>query len=128
MGVFVNWLSSPFSAITDTETTILTAPTHTLLVGAVTVCNTGEKDILFNLKKTRTTPSQTTYISYNLPIKSYKTIKTPEEKNTLEIVSFLGVKILLEVGDSLVCFTNGYTQFCDCEIMYISLNELPPTV
>lgn len=29
------------------------------------------------------------------------------------------------ISDSLVCFSNGYTQLFDCDVNYVQLNELP---
>lgn len=50
--------------------------------------------------------------------------------NTVDIIDITGV-LNLEynrtpyVTDSLVCFSNGYTQVFDCEVCYAQLNELP---
>jgi hypothetical protein len=51
---------------------------------------------------------------------------------TVDIIKTSGV-ITLEFGtkpfvsDSLVCFSNGYTQVFDCDVIYAQLNELPMT-
>lgn len=50
--------------------------------------------------------------------------------DTVDIIDIIGVLNLQYnrtpyMADSLVCFSNGYTQIFDCEVNYAQLNELP---
>ncbi len=127
MGVFVDYPSSPFSNLKDVETTILTASTHPLLVSSIIVCNRTSAAILINLKKIRSQVSPVTIYTINeFRIEAY---------DTVDIVAAKGLKINLEysttpdpiINDSLVIFSNGYSQIFDCDISYIRLNDLPIT-
>ena len=123
MDIFVDYPSNPFASVSETPTTILEADAHPLLVNGLIVCNRGVQDIRFNLKKIRTqiSPIEIYYIN-EFEIKGYETV---------DVIARLGLQIFLEyranpsVVDSLVCFTNGYTQILDCEISYTRLNDLP---
>lgn len=65
-------------------------------------------------------PSSIFYIN-ELEIKSYTTV------DIIDITGVLNLQYSIEpyVSDKLVCFTNGYTQKFDCEVVYAQLNELP---
>ncbi len=58
--------------------------------------------------------------------------KRIEPYETVNIIQITGV-ITLEYGtkpfvsDSLICFSDGYTQVFDCDVNYAQLNELPMT-
>lgn len=125
MGVFVDYPSNPFSNLKDAETTILTTSTHPILVTGLIVCNRTANAILVNLKKVRTQIS---------PISVYEINEfTIGAYDTVDIVAVKGLKIYLEysttpdpsISDSLVIFSNGYSQIFDCDISYIRLNDLP---
>ncbi len=127
MGVFVDYPSSPFSNLKNVETTILTANAHPLLVSSIIVCNRTPSTILINLKKIRSQVSPVTIYTINeFKIEAY---------DTVDIVATKGLNINLEysttpdpiISDSLVIFSNGYSQIFDCDISYIQLNTLPPT-
>ena len=125
MGIFVDYPSNPFANIINAPTTILVADTNPLQVNGLIVCNRVGQPIRFNLKKirTQTSPVEIFYIN-EFEIKPYETV---------DVIAKIGLQIFLEysatpdpsVSDSLVCFTNGYTQICDCEISYTRLNDLP---
>ena len=123
MGIFINYSSNVFAGITNTPTTILTADTHVIVVNSINVCNLGTENIRFNLQKLRTqaTPATISYVN-QFEIQTY---------DTVDIVAKFGIQIYLQysttprISDSLICFSNGYTQKFDCEITYTVLNELP---
>lgn len=123
MGIFVNYSSNLFPGITNIPTTILTANTNVIIVNSINVCNLGTDNIRFNLQKLRTqaTPVTISYVN-QLEIQTY---------DTVDIVAKFGIQIYLQysatpsISDSLICFSNGYTQKFDCEITYTILNELP---
>jgi hypothetical protein len=125
MGIFVDYPSNPFANIINVPKTILVANTNPLQVNGLIVCNRVGQPIRFNLKKirTQTSPVEIFYIN-EFEIKPYETV---------DVIAKIGLQIFLEysatpdpsVSDSLECFTNGYTQICDCEISYTRLNDLP---
>lgn len=123
MGVFINYSSNVFAGVINVPTTIVTANTHVILINSITVCNLGTENIRFNLQKLRTqaTPVTITYVN-QFEIQTYSTV---------DIVAELGIQIYLQysatpsISDSLICFSNGYTQKFDCEVTYTTLNELP---
>lgn len=124
MGVFVNYPSDLFSGLANANTTILTANTTPILVSGIIVCNKTPYKILVNLQKIRTqTGTTSVFIINELEIEPY---------DTVDIVAKKGLKIYLEyntvaipsISDSLVIFSNGYTQIFDCDISYITLNVL----
>lgn len=131
MGVFVDYLRNRFvniAPLVDTPQTILTADTNVLIVNSIIVCNYGEQDIRFNLKRVGSTMLRDTFdnfLTYNLEIKSYKTDQGDSRKlNTIDVIALVGMQIFLEIGDSLICYSNGYTQKFDCEVSYTKLNGL----
>lgn len=126
MGVFVNYLCNRFvniAPLVGIPQTILTADTNVLIVNSIIVCNYGEQDIRFNLKKVGSAIDN--FLTYNLEIKSYKTDQSDSRKlNTIDVIALVGMQIFLEIGDSLICYSNGYTQKFDCEVSYTKLNGL----
>lgn len=129
MGIFVDYPVNPFSGLASTPTTILTTGSglnlHPLQVNSITICNRGAQDIRFNLKRERTGDAPvTTFIINQFEIKAYETV---------DVIERLGLQIFLEysiapnpvIADSLICFSNGYTQVFDCEVNYTRLNDLP---
>lgn len=114
-----------FTGLANTPQTIVTANPNVLVVNSVIVCNLGAETIRFNLQKTRTqSPSSPITVSY---IKEYQIMPY----NTVDVAAEFGLEIFLtysatpSVSDSLICFSNGYTQKFDCEITYTTLTELP---
>ena len=101
---------------------------NALIVNSIIVCNYGEQDIRFNLKRVGSTMLLDTFdnfLTYNLEIKSYKTDQSDSRKlNTIDVITLVGMQIFLEIGDSLICYSNGYTQKFDCEVNYTKLNGL----
>jgi len=122
MGIFVDYPSNIFAGVSNTPATILVADTNVLWVTAIIVCNRGAAPIRFNLQKVRTQTSPVTiFYVKELEIKPYTTI------DIIDITGVLQLKYNLtpSISDSLVCFSNGYTQIFDCEVCYAQLNELP---
>lgn len=56
-----------------------------------------------------------------LQINPYTTVDLIDTLGSLNIV----YSVKPYINDQLVCFTNGYTQLFDCEVVYAQLNELP---
>lgn len=64
-------------------------------------------------------PSGITYFN-NFLINPYSTVNVIDTLGTLNIA----YSSAPYVNDRLVCFSNGYTQIFDCEVVYAQLNEL----
>jgi len=123
MGVFVNYLSKRFANLKEVPTTILTANTHPIIVTSLRVTNRTEYKILINLKNVRNEVSvTTTYEDNQFKLEPYEKI---------DLVQRCGNEFHLEyqdspsISESLVIYSNGYTQLFDCNISYITLNDLP---
>lgn len=82
--------------------------------GTVTIV--GTDPIIFDLYS----PITIFYIN-ELEIKPYTTIDIIDITGVLQ----LEYNLTPYVSDSLVCFSNGYTQLFDCDVCYAQLNELP---
>lgn len=124
---YVSYLSSPFpefSIITnDRPQTILTASAHTLFVNGLMICNRTPAAMQFNLQKKRIQSLSDVTIFY---INEYEI----PAYGVVDVIADLGLQIFLQyqttptaISDSLICFSNGYTQVFDCEISYTQLNE-----
>lgn len=128
MGIFVDYPRNSFPSLSKTPTTILTATTNVLWLDSLIICNRGEEDIRFNLQYITTVPANIeSNLIYNLKINSYRTANNnPGQLNTLDVVEVGNIKnISLQVGDSLVCYSNGAKQIFDAVVFYSKLNELP---
>ena len=126
MGVFVNYIPLPFAGLNNIPTTILTANTNQLVVNGIMVCNYLKQDMRFNLKKHRAqaTPVEIFYI-VNFEVKAGQSVDILEETNIKEILLEYDNTVTPAISDSLICYSNGYTQVFDCEVTYTQLNELP---
>jgi hypothetical protein len=136
MSIFVDYLSNPFSNLSNTPQIIIMTSTNSLWVQSLIVTNTGEEDIRVNLKFMRniTDPLGNVgiFLAKNFLIPSYKTISTQKEVslyNTVDLVKSLGIPMNLQytsnITESLAIYSNGYTQLFDCSVIYSRLNELP---
>ncbi len=125
MGIFVDSLKNSFPSLTNIPTNIIVANAHPLVVTALTVCNLGPQSIRFNLQllTEQDPPIDLTFKLKECEIAPFATI---------DIIQITGVINLQystspSISDSLVCFSNGYTQKFSCNVNYYSLNELPFT-
>lgn len=125
MGVFVDYLPKRFSGLKDVETTLLTTNAHPIIVQSLRVTNRTNYKILVNLKNIRNEGivTSTNYEDNQFEIEPYKRI---------DLVKECGHEFYLEykdlptpISESLVIYSNGYTQIFDCNISYITLNDLP---
>lgn len=126
MGVFVDYLSKRFSGLknVNVENPILTADTHPIIVLSLRVTNRTSYKILVNLQNIRTeVEATTTYEDNQFEIEPYERV---------DLVKECGHEFYLQykedipaISESLVIFSNGYAQIFDCNISYITLNDLP---
>tara|TARA_R110000868_G_scaffold13973_2_gene65279 strand:- start:200 stop:568 length:369 start_codon:yes stop_codon:yes gene_type:complete len=105
-----------YSSLSDQDTTILTAEGKTIFLHAVNICNTSDDNIRMNLKMTNI---------INVPIEESYLVKDvllqPNESHNL--MSLGNLEVFLKNGDSLICFSNGYSQVFDCVVCYSISNE-----
>jgi hypothetical protein len=127
MGVFVNYEPLPFANISNTPVTLLATDSvnipHTIIVNGISVTNTTNQTIRFNLKKNRQQTSPISIFRVNeFEIKPYQTI---------DVVVFLELQLVLKysatpsITENLVCYSNSPSQKFDCEITFTVLNETP---
>jgi hypothetical protein len=125
MGVFVDYLPKRFSGLKDVETTLLTANTHPIIVLSLRVTNRTSDKILVNLKNTRNDGITTiTYEDNQFPFEPYERRDLIKECGEFH----LEYKDVPSISESLAIYSNGYTQIFDCNISYITLNDLPVPV
>lgn len=116
---FVEYDSLIFANLADQKVVLLSAE-NTVFLNAVNICNTSLEDLRINLKTVRLldSPSVENFNVHNVLIKP---------NQSCNLVSLFGLEIFLRDGDSLLCFSGGYTQVFDCTVCYTKLNE-PPIV
>jgi len=133
MGIFVDYLCTPFAGLKDAPTEILKTEDHPIQVNSLTICNRGSQPIRFNLQKKRvevsdtipaTTTTTTIFYINEYEIKPYETVNFIKK---LDLDIFLQYSLTPSIVDSLISFTNGYSQVYDCEISYTVLKDLPIT-
>lgn len=136
MSIFVDYLSNPFSNLSNSPQTIIETSTNSLWVQSIIITNIGEEDIRVNLKFVRniTDPASSVemFLAKNFLVPSYKTISAQKEVslyNTVDLVKVLGIPMNLQytpnIAEGLAIYSNGYTQKFDCSVIYSRLNELP---
>jgi hypothetical protein len=112
---FVSYETLLYAALKNLKTPILSLE-KTCFLNAVNICNVTNTNIRINLKIIRllANPTVENYIVKDV------LIQPNESKNLLSLGN---LEIFLENGDSLLCFSNGYSEIFDCTICYSLLNE-----
>ena len=112
---FISYQTLLYEGLAELATPIL-SPEKTCFLNGVNICNLTNSNIRINLKIVRllSNPIKENYIIKNV------LIQPNESKN---LVSLGNLEIFLEDGDSLMCFSNGYSEKFDCTICYTVLNE-----
>lgn len=116
-------MNNKFMDISSSPTTILSTGSELnlcpLLVKNIIVYNKGTQNIKFNLRRERIKNYPITLFLINeFLIRPYETI---------DLIEKFGLQIVFEyntspsISDSLVCFSNDYTQIFDCEVNVESL-------
>jgi hypothetical protein len=121
---FIALASVDLKDVTNTPVIILSSSTATISISSMTICNTGNIDLRFNMKRvfTRTTP-----ISEIYKIKNHL-LKVGE---TFDPLKFYDICLTLPViysdegitTSSLVIYASGINQKFDCGIDYFILKE-----
>ena len=112
---FISYETLLFSKLADEKTAILSAE-KTCYLNGVNISNATNANIRINLQIIRllVTPVVESYLVKNLLI---------QPNQSLNLMSLGNLKVFLENGDNLLCFSNGYTELFDCTICYSILNE-----
>jgi hypothetical protein len=134
MGAFVDLPVNRFTNLSNTPQVIVsTSPstnTNALNIDSITICNRGAQPILIFLKRIRVDNGSTmeNFIVNYFEIDGYN----QSNYSSVNIVGELELQIRLNyqpipspLYESLVCYSNGYTQVFDCEVNYTKFNDLP---
>lgn len=122
MGIFVDYIPAFFAGLSNIPTTLITTTTNVMTVTDITITNLGQQPIRINLQIVRTGTNPVTILRKNQyliePLQDVNIIK-----NELIYLYYSFASPI--ISDSLVCYSNGYTQEFDCCLLYTLLNELP---
>ena len=119
MSIFVDYLSKPFVSVANTPTELLKADSGVLLVGSIIVCNKSSGPIRFNLQKLRNGENDI-FLVNEFQVDAYQSVDILEK---LGLRTYLQYSSVPAISDSLICYSNGYSQEFDCDIAYTRLNE-----
>jgi hypothetical protein len=139
MSIYVDYNGNPVHAVSNTPVTILdTSVIQTVVqINGITVCNTTNAVIRFNLQKVRTQESPITINILNqVEIAAYQTMNITNVASVppagqagtpvlTDLCLFLQYSTTPSMSEQLVAFTNGYTQIFDCDVTYTQLNQTP---
>ncbi len=112
---FIDYKTLPFNNLSDSTEVLLSAEMSTW-VNAVNICNLSDDNIRLNLQFVR---------SLNVDEPTYTPIRQNvliQKNESLDLIKDL--KIQLENGDNLLCFSNGYNEKFSCLLCYTELNDL----
>lgn len=114
---FLNRRLKIFNDLSDAREALLTAE-FTTYVDIINVVNRSDQVIFLNLKIVRLLDTEE-------PIEAFLLEKVEiKEQRNLDLMTLLSRGVFLEDGDSLIVFSEGYTQIFDCTVFYGELNEL----
>lgn len=116
---------SNFVKVDHIPTTILTADA-VIKVEQLLICNPGDKPIKFNLKMVREQPLPIEVLYINeFIVQPYKAFYLMNEHQSVHTVfqnyGIIG-EMVLQSGDSLVCFTSAHPQKCEIDIGYSTVD------
>tara|TARA_B110000908_G_C10267055_1_gene465268 strand:- start:4406 stop:4774 length:369 start_codon:yes stop_codon:yes gene_type:complete len=105
-----------YSSLSDQKTVVLSTEKETIFLHAVNVCNMSDDNIRISLQMTSiiNTPIEESYLVKDVLLQ-------PNESHNL--MSLGNLEVFLKNGDSLICFSNGYSQVFDCVVCYSISNE-----
>jgi hypothetical protein len=127
MGIFVTYKPKRIPSVTNVPNTLITATAHTLIINGFNVQNKTNQTIRFNLKQTGTFPSNSAFLEIEEDIEPYGTLNIIDKTGDIFLQYTAATTTDPEVKDSLVAYTNAYTQICDCFLSYTTLNETVTT-
>lgn len=116
---FIKYDNLHFSKLSETQTVLITAEKPTW-IEAVSICNLSDSTsgIRLNLKTIKS-------IGVIKPIEVLRVNNLLIDKNqSKDLIVYLGNKMFLNNGDSLIVFSNGYRELFSCAIDFYELNEV----
>ena len=105
-----------YSNLSDQKIVLLSTEKETIFLHAVNVCNISDENIRISLQMTSKLDES---VEESYLVKDV--LMQPNESHNLMALGNLAV--FLKPGDSLSCFSNGYSQLFDCIICYSVSNE-----
>ena len=122
MFTFIEYKNNLFSDLDNVPTTIVVTDTNTIWVTSIKICNRGAAPININLKqfRDRLLNPITSFCLNEFEIKPYDTVDLLEKIGLIQLEYSTA-----SYHDSLICYSNGYTQKFDCNVVYAKLKELP---
>lgn len=116
---FITYDNLIFSKLSESETILLTAEKSTW-IESVSICNLSEDPtgIRLNLKLNK-------LLNVVKPKEVFRVRHLLIDKNqSKDLIIYLGNKLFLNNGDSLIIFSEGYKQIFDCTVDFYELNEI----
>jgi hypothetical protein len=115
---FIHYDNLIFSKLSEVETVIITAEKATW-IESISVCNLSDavSGIRLNLKIIKSLNVVNPKIAFRI---RHFLIDKNQSK---DLIIYLGNKIFLNNGDSLIIFSEGYKELFDCTVDFYELNE-----
>ena len=116
---FITYDNLIFSKLAEVETVLMTAEKDTW-IESISICNLSDdpSGIRLNLKINK-------LLNVTKPKEAFKVRHLLIDKNqSKDLLVYLGNKIFLNNGDSLIIFSEGYKQMFDCTVDFYELNEI----
>lgn len=110
---YIKYRNVPFSNLADIKTVLLSAE-NTCIVDSVNVCNMTNENISMNIELVRLANGE----EIRSRMINHELIAGNKSLNV-----FHSIYTHLENLDSLICFSDGYSQVFDCSICYRELIE-----
>lgn len=115
---FIHYDNLIFSKLSETETVLITAERGTW-IESISICNLSD-----NVSGTRLNLKLIKSLKVITPKEAFKIRHLLIDKNqSKDLIVYLGNKIFLNNGDSLIIFSEGYKELFDCTVDFYELNE-----
>jgi hypothetical protein len=115
---FIHYDNLIFSKLSEIETVLITAEKGTW-VESISICNLSDNvsGIRLNLKIIKA-------LEVSSLKEAFRVRHLLIDKNqSKDLIVYLGNKIFLNNGDSLIIFSEGYKELFDCTVDFYELNE-----
>jgi len=116
---FITYDNLIFPKLSEVETVLMTAEKGTW-VESISICNLSDdtSGIRVNLKQNK-------LLNVTKPVEALRVRNLLIDKNqSKDLIVYLGNKIFLNNGDSLIIFSNGYKELFSCTVDFYELNEV----
>lgn len=129
MGVFLDYVSIATKDLINEPTTILSVGSYDLNVYKIWITNRTNNIIRFNLQQIKTFPNNPD-VDPEIMMHHFREEEiAPRKKLLFELPVTLTASTIADPPyiETLVSFSNGYTQVYDIQVYYSVLKELPIT-